>query len=131
MTKFILVDAHILFRECLKLMIENDGIGEVIGEACNGQEFTELLHTLKPDLVIMDLRIHELLDIETLNNSIDKQPKLQLLITALKNEISDISKLKHNAVKGLMYKSSGRDQMEKVISAITNGQTYFANEISA
>lgn len=131
MTKFILVDAHILFRECLKLMIENDGIGEVIGEAGNGLEFTELLLTQHPDVVIMDLRIHELLDLETLNNTIDKQPMMQLLITALKNEISDISKLKHNAVKGLMYKSSGRDQMEKIIKTISIGQTYFANEFSA
>lgn len=50
----IIVDDHLIFRQGLKAIINYEEMGEVIGEASNGEEFIELLSTLKPDLVLMD-----------------------------------------------------------------------------
>lgn len=57
MNKIIIVDDHSLFREGLKLLIENEHLGEVIAEADNGQVFLELLEKFEPDLVIMDIEM--------------------------------------------------------------------------
>jgi DNA-binding NarL/FixJ family response regulator len=43
MNKIIIVDDHSLFREGIKLLIENEGLGKVIAEAENGQVLLKLL----------------------------------------------------------------------------------------
>ncbi len=55
--KIIIVDDYPLFREGIKLLIEMEGIGEVIAEAENGQVFLDLLTEHTPDLVIMDIEM--------------------------------------------------------------------------
>ena len=57
MNKIIIVDDHSLFREGIKLLIENENLGTVIAEAENGQVFLDLLENLNPDLVIMDIEM--------------------------------------------------------------------------
>jgi len=47
--KIIIVDDHALFREGMKLLIEKEGMGEVIAEAENGRVFLDLLENHKPD----------------------------------------------------------------------------------
>ena len=56
-TKIIIVDDHLMFREGIKLLIETEGMGKVIAEADNGQEFLRLLVNHDPDLVLMDIEM--------------------------------------------------------------------------
>ena len=46
--KIIIVDDHQLFREGMKLLIEMENIGQVIGEAENGQVFLDMLASFLP-----------------------------------------------------------------------------------
>ena len=52
MNKIIIVDDHSLFREGIKLLIENEQLGCVVAEAENGKAFLDLLDQHQPDLVI-------------------------------------------------------------------------------
>jgi chemotaxis response regulator CheB len=51
----IIVDNHLIFRQGLKANINFENVGALISEISYGDEFTELLSTLKPDLVLMDI----------------------------------------------------------------------------
>jgi DNA-binding NarL/FixJ family response regulator len=52
----IIVDDHVIFRQGLKAIINFEDIGTVIGEVSDGDEFIELLSTLKPDVVLTMVR---------------------------------------------------------------------------
>ena len=55
--KILVVDDSIFFRRRVKEILEQDPSLQVIGEAKNGQEAIEMVATLNPDVVTMDVEM--------------------------------------------------------------------------
>jgi CheY-like chemotaxis protein len=56
-SRIVIADDHPLFRDALKQMLRERSDLEVVGEASDGREALELCRQLRPDLVLMDLRM--------------------------------------------------------------------------
>ena len=57
--KVLIVDDHALFRVGLQGLLERRGL-QVVGAAAEGEEGLRLAETLKPDVVLLDLRMPDL-----------------------------------------------------------------------
>lgn len=55
--KVMIADDHILMREGIKQLLEFDGSIEVIGQAGDGNECLELLKTVHPDVLLLDINM--------------------------------------------------------------------------
>jgi DNA-binding NarL/FixJ family response regulator len=55
--RILIVDDDPLFRELLAFVVRTDPGTELVGEACDGVEGVELAGELRPDVVVMDLRM--------------------------------------------------------------------------
>jgi DNA-binding NarL/FixJ family response regulator len=62
--RILLCDDQRLFREGLRTLIEAEADFEVVGEASNGREAVELCTSLRPDLVILDIRMPQMDGVE-------------------------------------------------------------------
>ncbi len=129
MNKIILVDDHSLFREGIKLLIENEGFGEVIAEAENGQQFIDLLKIHQPDLVIMDIEMPVMNGLEATQKAIQLFPNLRILVLTMLSEKSNYIDLVNAGALGFVLKTSGKQEFEKAIKTITEGGSYFSNEL--
>ena len=58
--RLLIVDDHDLMRESTQRMLEGEPDLEVVGEAVNGHHALELCRQLRPDLVLMDVRMPEM-----------------------------------------------------------------------
>jgi len=128
-TKIIIVDDHQLFREGIKLLIEMEGIGQVIAEAENGQIFIDLLQVLNPDLVLMDIEMPVMGGVEATQKAISMKPDLKILALTMLNEKDNYTSMIQAGVMGFVMKTSGKRDLEDAINTVINGETYFSNEL--
>jgi DNA-binding NarL/FixJ family response regulator len=129
MNKIIIVDDHSLFREGIKLLIENEGFGEVIAEAENGLIFLELLKTNNPDLVIMDIEMPVMDGFEATQKALQIQPDLKILVLTMLSNKSNYFDLVSAGALGFVLKTSGKSEFENAINTIMSGESYFSNEL--
>lgn len=128
-TKIIIVDDHSLFREGMKLLIEMEGMGQVIAEAENGQEFLDLLDTLVPDLVLMDIEMPVMGGLEATTKAIAKYPELKILVLTMLKEKENYTGMINAGVLGFVLKTVGKKELQRAITTVTGGESYFPNEL--
>lgn len=115
MHKIIIVDDHLLFRESIKLLIEKEGIGQVIAEAEHGLELLEQLRTNKPDLVIMDIDMPYMNGIEATKCALNLYPDLKVLLLTMMSEYVNCDEISESGAIGHVLKSSGKREFEHAI----------------
>jgi DNA-binding NarL/FixJ family response regulator len=80
--RLLIVDDHDLIRESTRLMLEGVPDLEVVGEAVNGRHALELCRQLRPDLVLMDVRMPDM-DGLTATREIKKEmPAISVLMVS-------------------------------------------------
>jgi len=127
--KIIIVDDHTLFREGIRLLIENENIGSVVAEADNGQAFLELLNIHNPDLVLMDIEMPIMNGFQATESARKFNPDLKILVLTMQSSKADYYKMINAGVMGFVLKTAGKDELEKAISSVLSGEHYFSSEI--
>jgi len=125
----IIVDDHMIFRQGLKSLVTVENIATVIGEASNGFEFIELLSTLKPDLVLMDIDMPHMNGMEATQKALEIMPDLKVIAFTMFSDEEYYYKMIDLGVKGFILKSSGIIELEKAIRDVMMGESYFSNEL--
>jgi len=127
--KIIIVDDHDIFRDGLKSLISLKNIASVVGEASNGKEFLEILETNKPDLVLMDISMPVMDGITATEKAISMFPDLNILALSMFSDEEYYYKMINAGAKGFVLKSSGKDEIIRAIQTVSEGTSYFSNEL--
>jgi len=128
--KIILVDDHLPFRDGLKSILTIENIADVIGEASNGVEFIEILPQLKPDLVIMDIDMPQMNGIEATKKALEILPNLKIIVFTMFGDEEYLQKMNSLGIKAYLLKSSGINELEKVINDVMIGGNNSSEDIS-
>jgi len=127
--EIIIVDDHLIFRQGLKSLFTIENIATVIGEASNGKEFIDLLSTLKPDLVLMDIDMPHMNGMEATQKALELMPEIKIIAFTMFGDEEYYYKMVELGVRGFILKSSGIAELEKAIEDVMNGESYFSNEL--
>ena len=128
--KIIIADDHSMIREGLTQLLELDGDIQVIGEAGNGVECLELLKTVTPDVVLLDINMpvmNGLKMLEALRSSKNKTQKI--LILTIHNEIEYLMKAIDIGVEGYVLKDADSSVLKKAIFKVHAGEKYIDNSM--
>ncbi len=125
----MIVDDHSLFREGIRLIIEHEELGEVIGEAENGLDFLEKIEINTPDLVLMDIEMPIINGIEATQRAVEKHPMLKVLALTMADERDIYLDMVNAGAKGFIWKNSGKRELERAIKMILAGESYFSNDL--
>ncbi|MFX0101052.1 MAG: response regulator, partial [Candidatus Hodarchaeota archaeon] len=116
--KVMIVDDAAFTRNLLKKIINKSNIGEVIGEASNGEDALSLYPQLQPDMITMDLVMPKKGGIETVEALLKVDPNaLIVVVSALGQEALVLEAAKKGA-KDFIQKPFKEDQILEVMNRL-------------
>lgn len=126
--KVVVVDDDKLVCASLKTILEVESDISVVGEGHNGKVAIELFHSLKPDILLMDIRMEAMTGLEAAESilSTDKNAKILFLTTFSDNEYI-IKALKIGA-KGYIVKQNF-ESIVPSLRAVHMSQSVFGDDI--
>ena len=125
----ILVDDHKLFREGLKLLLENLDYIENVDEAANGEEFLKLVEKKQPDIVFMDIEMPVMDGITATKQVLELHPGLNIIALSMYGDENYYTPMINAGAKGFILKNSGIQDVETAIHNVISGNNYFSQEI--
>src|ERR1043165_1150833 len=78
--RVMLVDDHAIVREGLRALLEENAHVQIVGEASNGDEATEMAARLKPNLVLIDLKMPGMSAPDAIRVIRARNPSTQVLV---------------------------------------------------
>lgn len=116
--KVLLVDDHQVVRRGLRTFLEVQDDIEVVGEAADGAEGVALAEELKPDVVLMDVKMPGMDGVEALRRLRDlANPARVLIVTSFTEQRTVVPALRAGAA-GYVYKDVDPDALVGAIRSV-------------
>lgn len=129
--RVLLVDDQALFREALATLLAVREEVEVVGEAANGREALECAARLRPDVVLMDLRMPELDGIAATRRLRAQQPDVRVLaLTTFDTDEEVFAALRAGAV-GYLLKDVSSARLVEAVLAAARGESVLQPSVAA
>lgn len=122
--KIILTDDHQIVIDGLKAVLETAPDIQIIGAALNGKVLLQLLQTLTPDLILLDISMPIMDGLETAAKVKEQYPQVKILILTTHASPHKIKQILKLGVEGYILKDTGRAGLLNAIHTIMQGQTY-------
>lgn len=130
MIKLALVDDHNLFRQGIKLLLEDIDSVELIIEGSNGQELLDAMENQVPDIVLLDLEMPVLNGIETSKILKKKYEDVGIIILTMYDDEQMIAHLMEIGANGYLLKDTTEEELRKAIRSVNENQFYFNDFVS-
>ncbi len=120
--RIVLVDDHEVVRLGLKSLLERNPQFDVVGEAGSAREAIEQVAALKPEVVLMDIRLPGTSGIEACEEIVNKFPGTRvIMLTSYADDEMLFSAIRAGA-SGYLLKQIGSDDLVKALEAVSRGE---------
>jgi len=129
--KVLIVDDQALVRAGFRMILESEPGIEIVGEASDGREAIEAARELKPDVVLMDIRMPNLDGLEATRRVVDGSgngPRVLMLTTF------DLDEYVYEALRagasGFLLKDTPPEQLVSAIHVVASGDALLSPSIT-
>ena len=127
----IIVEDHPIYRLGLATRIETmGGPIKLVGQAADGPEAIALVNTLKPDVVLMDLKMPGMSGIEASRIILESNPEVKIIVLSAGDDMKDINDVLQVGVSAYLTKSVSVEDLVKGIYKVMEGESAFSPEIA-
>lgn len=131
MIRILVADDHPVVRSGIVGLLALDEGLEVVGQAQDGIEAVALAQRLRPDVVLMDLRMPGMSGADATAAIIDAVPDIRVLVLTTYESDDDILGAIEAGASGYLLKASPHDEIVAGVRAVAGGRTVLAPSIAA
>lgn len=131
MINVVLADDHVLVRNGIKALLEDETGITVIDEASDGKEVIRIISTNKPDILIVDIRMPEMNGIEVVAEISKNHKEIKTLVLSMHDSEEYVVKSIQAGADGYLLKGASKEEFLKALTKIAAGGKYFTGDVSS
>lgn len=124
--RILLAEDHLLIRQGLRRLLENESSFEVIGEAAHERELLDGIETHPPDVLIMDMSFGAHL----IPHILKRIPGTRLLVISSYSEEAYVQEALRQGAVGYVLKESGTDELVFAVREVSQGRRFLSKTLS-
>jgi DNA-binding NarL/FixJ family response regulator len=128
--RVLLVDDDDLMRAGLRAVLSSDSRVEVVGEAGSGRAAVERVRALRPDLVLMDVRMPDLDGIAATREVTSASPEVKIVILTTFEQDDYIFGALNAGASGFLLKRSGPEELLAAIQTVAAGDSLLSPSVT-
>ncbi|SCY35005.1 two component transcriptional regulator, LuxR family [Thiohalorhabdus denitrificans] len=128
--RVFLVDDHSLFRGGLESLLEKRADLEVVGMASSGAEALERVPELRPDIVLLDLKMPGMDGLETLRRLVDAGIEGRVVMLTVSDDEEDLVAALRSGASGYLLKDAEPAELNRSLDRVLAGETVIAPSLT-
>jgi len=129
--RLVIADDHLVVRAGLRAMLGAEPDVDVIGEATTGAQAIDLADRLRPDVVLMDLRMPEVDGVAATARIREQHPEVHVLVLTTYDTDADILKAIEAGATGYLLKDATREELFRAVRAAATGASVLAPAVAS
>lgn len=126
----LLVDDHPVVRDGLNGMFSTDPEFEVVGQAADGNEAITLARKLKPDVILMDLRMPGMDGVQAITELVNKGTTSHILVLTTYDTDAYVLPAIEAGATGYLLKDAPRDELVAAVRAAAQGESALSPSVA-
>src|SRR5713226_4513846 len=122
MIRLMIVDDHEMVREGLKAILVTEPDFSIVGDAANAEQALELIESLRPDIVLLDVRLPGVSGIEVCRIVTEQYPETAVIILTTFTDENLIAQCIQAGARGFIVKDIERFDLKRAIRAVARGE---------
>jgi DNA-binding NarL/FixJ family response regulator len=132
MTRIVIVDDHPLVRDQLRATVESEEDLKICGEAEDGYHAMDVIQSVKPGLVILDLTLKgSRSGLDVIKELHLRYPKLLILVVSMHDESLYAERTIHAGARGYITKQEATQRILHAIRRVLSGEVYLSERMAA
>ncbi|MFO7631033.1 MAG: response regulator transcription factor [Caldilinea sp.] len=128
--RLLLVDDHPIVRSGLRMLFQSEPDMQVVGEVDSGAEAIAAVHTLHPDVVIMDVAMPGMSGIEATQRIKAVSPEIAVLALTMHEDEQYFFAMLHAGASGYIPKRAAPDDLVSAIRAVAAGNVFLHSTLA-
>jgi DNA-binding NarL/FixJ family response regulator len=128
--RVLLADDHTLLRSGIKALLEDEPDIAIVGEAEDGREAVRLAHTLRPNLVLMDIAMPLLNGLEATRQIKREHPEIKVLVLTMYDHEEYFRQVLEAGASGYIIKRAAANELVAAIRAVYEGESVLSPAIT-
>lgn len=120
--RVLLVDDQILFRKAVASLMSSRLDMEVVGEAADGLEALEMARRLKPDLILMDIRMPNCNGVEATRLIKSELSRIKIVMLTVSEEDEDLFEAIKSGAQGYLLKNLRPETLFELLEGLSHGE---------
>ncbi|MFD1735018.1 response regulator [Bacillus salitolerans] len=129
--RVLIADDHPFFRYGVSTYLKTVPEIEIVGEAATGEEVINQANKLKPDVILMDIRMPVINGIEATKKIIGVNPNIHILMFTMFKDDQSVFEAMRVGAKGYILKDAGKEEIIRAIKTVAAGEAIFSASIAA
>lgn len=129
--RVVLADDHPIVRAGIRAELEKLNGTSVVGEASDGREALDLIRSLRPAVVFMDISMRGLNGLEATSRIVKEFPQVRVIILSMHQSDEYFWQALKSGASGYLLKKAATTELAAALKQVLAGEIYLTREMSA